>query len=183
MTRDSSYHQQQSTQISSDAFTLELLSHSEETFISLCGTIEPGPTGNSSSKERTSSWPDMEESEGAGLPTLWGEEGTQGGEGDRESTEGLKWAWEWPVNRNGEWRWEEEAGERGGAGLEEDEGWAAVGGRWEWTLWLPLLSACKGETLWSNAVAWKKAVWQKTLKETNCTKMSPGALIQTCSAL
>ncbi len=127
-------------------FPDELFSPSEETvLLSLGGSSEPGPTGKSSSRERTSLRPDMEDRERCGLPALWGEfilpggEGeTQGGEGDGESKEGLKWAWAWPVNRKGELRREGEAGERGGAVLEDGAGGTAAGGV-EWTfrpLWL-----------------------------------------------
>lgn len=55
-----------------------------------------------------------------GLSGGCGEE-TRGGEGEEESTEGLKRAWAWPVNRKGELRLEE-AEERGGAVLESGEG-------------------------------------------------------------
>lgn len=56
-----------------------------------------------------------------GLSGGCGEE-TRGGEGEEESTEGLKWAWAWPVNRKGELQLEGEAEERGGAVLEGGEG-------------------------------------------------------------
>lgn len=137
-------------------------SPSEETaLISLCGSSEPGPTGKSSSRESTSLRPDMEERERCGLLALWGELSlpggkgeTRGGVGDGERAEGLKWAWGWPVNRKGELRRAGEAGERGGARLEEDERGTAAGGGVESTFWLLLLNFCKRGT-YTTGSNWK----------------------------
>lgn len=117
----------------------------ETALISLWRSSEPGPTGKSSSRESTSPRPDMDERERCGLADLWGDVGlpsgaveTQWGDWDGESTEGLKWAWAWPVNLNGELRCEGEAGERDGVVMEEDEGRPAVGGGVEQTFSLLL---------------------------------------------
>ena len=126
-------------------------SPSEETaLISLCGSSE-GLTGKSSSRDSTSLRPDMEERERCGLLALWaelslpgGEGETQGGVGDGERAEGLKWAWGWPVNRKGELRRAGEAGERG----------MAAGGGVESTFWLLLLNFCKRGT-YTTGFNWK----------------------------
>lgn len=123
---------------------IQLSSPSEQTeLISLWGSPEPGPTGNSSSRESTSLWPDMDGGECCGLTTLWKElslpgREAQGGEGDGESTEGLKWARAWPVNLKGELRRKEETGEYGGVVLVDDD-WGAAAGSGVECPWLLLL--------------------------------------------
>lgn len=47
------------------------------------------------------------------------------------------------MNRKGELRREGEAGERGGALLEDDAGGTAARGGVEWTFWLLWLNICK----------------------------------------
>ncbi len=163
--------------------SLKTYSPSEEAaLVWLWWSSEPSPAGKSSSRESTSQWPDMEEMERCGLPTQWGEISlsrgeweTQGGEGDGESTEGLKWAWAWPVNRKGEPRREGEVGERGGAVVEDSEGeTAAAGGGVEWTFWPLFFITCKRRTV----LFWTEGrIKKKRLQSLQCIKILKAFMI------